>query len=59
MPCAMENSVDVENIEFKNKNGTAFTLTPFHKLGKEKTSEGLFELFQNEQVYKYYESGTK
>ncbi len=51
------SSTGIENISFQDKTGRPFTMTPFHVHGKEKTVVGLYGLFQQEEVYKYYENG--
>lgn len=44
-------------ISFKDNRGTVFRLVPFAVVGKEKVVAGLFELFQDQRIYEYFNSG--
>jgi hypothetical protein len=54
---AMEQQ-DVEHISFTNRLGNTFEMIPLHELG-DTAIIGLYNLFQEEDVSKYYERGAK
>ena len=44
-------------ILFQNKSGQKFRMVPVHLVSKEKVTNAFFDLFQDKEVFKYYETG--